>query len=145
MTDNAALAREVYDAWNSRDYDRLAAAMAPDGKTILVPTGQTFDGPDGARQSSMVWAEAFPDGAITVERVVAEGDHVAVEYTGHGTHTGTFTTPMGSIPATGRSVTLQMCDFIEFKDGKVAVQRQYFDTGSLMAQLGVASGQTATT
>lgn len=145
MTDNASLARELYDAWSARDYDRLAQAVAPDGKTILMPTGEIFEGPDGARESSKVWAEAFPDGTITVERVVAQGDIVAVEYTGRGTHTGVFRTPMGTIPPTGRSVTLQMCDFLEFRDGKLVAQREYFDTGSLMAQLGVTSGQTATT
>jgi len=145
MTDNASLARELYDAWNARDYDRLTQAVASDGKTILMPTGEIFEGPEGARESSRVWAEAFPDGSITVERVVAQGDHVAVEYIGRGTHTGVFRTPMGTIPPTGRSVTLQMCDFLEFRDGKMVAQREYFDAGSLMAQLGVASGQTAAT
>jgi hypothetical protein len=40
-------------------------------------------------------------------------------------------------------VTLQLCDVLEFSDGKVKNQRTYFDTGSLMAQLGVTAGQTA--
>ena len=67
-----------------------------------------------------------------------------VEFTGHGTHTGTLATSMGQIPATGRSLTLKLCDVIEFKDGKVATQRTYFDTGSMMAQLGITAEQVAT-
>ena len=51
---------------------------------------------------------------------------------------------MGDIPPTGRSVTLKLCDVIELADGKVTAQRSYLDTGSMMAQLGLASGQTAT-
>ena len=70
---------------------------------------------------------------------------MVVEYTGRGTHTGTLSTSMGDIPATGRSVTLQLCDVIEFKDGKVHRQRTYFDTGSMMAQLGLLAEQTAST
>jgi len=41
-------------------------------------------------------------------------------------------------------VTLHLCDVLEFSDGKIKAQRSYLDTGSLMAQLGLMSGQTAT-
>ena len=90
-----------------------------------------------------MWADGFPDGTVTVERVIASGDYVVVEFTGRGTHTGTLVTSMGEIPATGRSLTLQLCDVMEFKDGKVRDQKTYFDTGSMMAQLGLAAEQTA--
>jgi len=32
---------------------------------------------------------------------------------------------------------------MEFKEGKVQSQKTYFDTGSMMAQLGLTSAQTA--
>ena len=48
------------------------------------------------------------------------------------------------IPATGRSLTLQLCDVMEFRNGKVQSQRTYFDTGSMMAQLGLGAEQPAT-
>ena len=51
---------------------------------------------------------------------------------------------MGEIPPTGKSVTLKLCDVLELADGKVKSQRSYLDTGSMMAQLGLISGQTAT-
>ena len=92
-----------------------------------------------------MWVSGFPDGKVTVDRLIASGDDVVVEYTGRGTHTETLSTGMGDIPATGRSVTLQLCDVMEFKDGKVYRQRTYFDTGSMMAQLGLAAEQEAST
>lgn len=46
---------------------------------------------------------------------------------------------MGDIPATGRSVSLSFVDVIEFAGGKVQNQRNYFDTGALMAQLGLGA------
>jgi predicted ester cyclase len=69
---------------------------------------------------------------------------VVVEFTGRGTHTGALVTSAGSIPATGRSVTLKLCDILEFTDGKIRRQRTYFDSGSLMAQLGLTTQPTAT-
>ena len=143
MADNATLARKMHEAWNDRNFDAIAEATAPDAVLTIVGSGDTFDGVEGARQYSAMWADAFPDGRVTVDRVIATGDDVAVEYTGRGTHTGTLTTGMGDIPATGRSVTLQLCDVLEFKDGKVHRQRTYFDTGSMMAQLGLTADQMA--
>jgi len=145
MTDNESLARRLYEAWNERNFDETAAAAAPDGTITIVGPGDTFRGPEGSRQFSEMWAAGFPDGAVTVDRVIASGDYVTVEYTGRGTHTGTLATSMGDIPATGRSMTLELCDVIEFKNGKVQSQRTYFDTGSMMAQLGLGAGQAAST
>jgi predicted ester cyclase len=92
-----------------------------------------------------MWADAFPDGRITVDRVVEDDPFVVVEFTGHGTHTGPLTTAAGSIPATGRSVTLHLCDVLEFREGKAFSQHHYLDTGAMMAQLGLATEQTAAT
>ena len=145
MADNADLARSMHEAWNDRNFDMIAEATAPDAILAIVGSGDTFEGVEGARKYSAMWADGFPDGRVTVDRVIASGDDVVVEYTGRGTHTGTLSTSMGDVPATGRSVTLQLCDVTEFKDGKVYRQRTYFDTGSMMAQLGLLAGQTAST
>ncbi len=145
MADNVTLARGLYEAWNERNFDRTAELTTTDGQITIVGAGDVYRGPDGVRKYDLMWAEAFPDGKITVDRIVAADECVVVEYTGRGTQTGTLVTPAGSIPATGRSVTLQLCDVLEFSDGKVRSQRTYFDSGSLMAQLGLTAGQTATT
>ena len=145
MTDNATLARSLYEAWNERNFDEMAEATAPDGTITIIGSGDTFEGPEGSRKFGTMWADGFPDGMVTVDRVIASGDHVVVEYTGRGTHTGTLSTGMGDLPATGRSMTIQLCDVLEFKDGKVLSQRTYFDTGSMMAQLGLGAGQAAST
>ena len=143
MTDNADLARSLYDAFNERNFDEIAEATAPDGVITIVGSGDRFEGVEGALRYNQMWAGGFPDGMAVVDRVIASGDHVVVEFTGRGTHTGTLSTSMGDIPATGRSVTLQMCDVLEFENGKVRSQRSYFDTGSMMAQLGLGAEQAA--
>ena len=143
MADNAELARRMYEAWNERQFDEIADAVAPDSTLTIVGTGEKFMGTEGARQYNTMWADAFPDGRVTVDQVIAASDRVVVEFHGEGTHTGTLRTSMGEIPATGRSLTLQLCDVYEFDNGKIKTQRNYFDTGSLMTQLGLGAGQAA--
>lgn len=143
MAANADLARRVHEAWNERNFDEIAEATASDATTTIVGSGDTFDGPEGTYVYNKMWANGFPDGKVTVDRVTESGDYVVVEFTGRGTHTGTLSTSMGEIPATGRSMTLQLCDVMEFKNGKIQSQKTYFDTGSMMAQLGLAAEQTA--
>ena len=144
MADNVTLVRSLYDGWNARDFDVMAEAMAPDGAITFMGSGEVLTGPEGSRTYNEMWAAGFPDGRITVDTVSAEGDRVVVEFTGRGTHTGTLATSMGDIPATGRSVTLKLCDVIDLENGKIKAQRSYLDTGSIMAQLGLTSEQTAT-
>jgi steroid delta-isomerase-like uncharacterized protein len=145
MADNVTLARSFLEAFNERDFDRAAALVTPDAKLTIVGSGDVYEGPDGARRYDTMWADAFPDGRITIDRIIGQDDYVVAEYTGRGTHTGTLATPAGSIPATGRSVTLELCDVLEFGDGKVKSTRTYFDSGSLMTQLGVTAEQVAPT
>lgn len=145
MAGNADLVRGLYEAWNNRDFDRLAESVAPDGFITDVGSGATYRGRDGVLKYNTAWAEAFPDGRVTVDRLIEAGGTVVAEFTGKGKHTGPLVGPSGTIPATGRSVTLHLCDIYEIKDGKVASQHTYFDSGSLMAQLGMSVGQPTTT
>jgi steroid delta-isomerase-like uncharacterized protein len=144
MADNVSIARRLYDGWNERAFDEVVQYVADDGELTTVGPGDVFRGKDGARKYNENWANGFPDGRITIDRVHADGDTVIVEFTGRGTHTGTLVTSMGDIPATGRSMTLKLCDVIEFRDGLIVRQRSYFDTGSMMAQLGLLPAQAAT-
>jgi steroid delta-isomerase-like uncharacterized protein len=140
MASKATVARRLYEAWNKRDFDVVTDSVTPDAQLTVAATGDSYTGPDGLRQYSTMWADAFPDGEITLDRLIPSGDNLIVEFTEHGTHTGTWSAPTGSIPATGHSVTLHVCDVLEFSDGKLCQQRTYFDGDSLMMQLGVSDG-----
>lgn len=135
--ENAEIARKLYQHWNARDFDRLAELMTADGEIVLVGSDTRFRGPDGAQEFSRMWADGFPDGRVEIDRVIASGDRVCVEFTGRGTHTGTLRGPGGDTAATGRSVTLHLCDVYEIQNGKISSIHSYFDSASLMTQLGV--------
>jgi ketosteroid isomerase-like protein len=134
---NAATARRLYQDWNKRDFDHLASLYVGGGEIVLVGPGTRFQGPEGAKEHALMWADGFPDGRITIDKVIATDRDVVVQFTGTGTHTGTLKTPGGEIVATGRSVTLQVCDVLSFRAGRVSRLHSYFDSASLLMQLGV--------
>lgn len=148
MAQNASIVRSTYEAWNDRDFDRFAEVLAK-GEVIAMGSGGRWEGSDGARQFAEMWYEAFPDGKIEVRSITETDDTVVIEFTGRGTHTGTLRSPMGDIEATGRPMELQLCDVWSFaSDGTPTQVRTYFDTASMMAQLGLlpqpaAAGATA--
>jgi steroid delta-isomerase-like uncharacterized protein len=135
--DNASIARSLYDHWNERQFDKVADLMAAEGEIVLVGSDTRFRGPSGAIEFSHMWADGFPDGRVKVDNVIASGDYVCVQYTGTGTQTGALKSPAGEIPATGRSITLNCCDVHEFRDGKIRMVQSYFDSASMLMQLGV--------
>jgi steroid delta-isomerase-like uncharacterized protein len=135
--DNEGIARSFYTYWNEREFDRLAELLAEDGEIVLVGSDTRFRGPAGALEFSRMWADGFPDGRVEIDRVISAGDHVVLQFTGRGTQTGALRSPGGEIAATGRSVTLNLCDVHEIRNGKIRSLQSYFDTASLLAQLGV--------
>jgi steroid delta-isomerase-like uncharacterized protein len=137
VSQSASLARTVYEAYNDRDFERAANVVTDDFEFTVIPTGQAFKGPAGMRDYLQMWAAGFPDSRAEISNVVSQESGATVEFRGHGTHTGTLMTPMGDIPATGRSAELNFADVYEVRDDKLARGRTYFDMASLMRQLGL--------
>jgi steroid delta-isomerase-like uncharacterized protein len=135
--ENERIVRELFESINTRDAERGAAVIAPNCELIDVPFGEVYHGVDGWRRYHELWTTSFPDGRIEITTLVADDRRVAVEYTGQGTHTGPFRTPTGEVPPTGRRLQLQLSDFLEIESGKVVRSRSYFDSASMMRQLGL--------
>jgi steroid delta-isomerase-like uncharacterized protein len=137
VAQNASIARSTYEAWNDRDLDRFTEVLK-NGEIVMVGTGERLKGSAGARQFAEMWATGFPDGHVDIENVTEGGDRVVLELTGRGTHTGTLRTPMGDFSATDKPLVLNLCDVWTFaSDGTPTEVRTYFDSGSMMAQLGL--------
>jgi len=137
--DNATFARSLMESINAHDAERGAALIPDDTEWEEVPTGTRYRGPDGWRENFSFWIGAFPDGRVEITNLVASDTAVVVEYVGRGTNTGPIASPEGEIPPTGRSVEMRFCDVWEFREGRLAGGRSYFDMASLMAQLGLSS------
>lgn len=137
MADNTTLVRELFEAWNNRDYDAVAERVAPDCTMMDMGNGRTLQGPDGFLEFSKALFAALPDVQFSLDHLMTQGDTVVIEYTGRGTHTGDLVLPAGTIPATGRSLTVHACEVDEVENGKIQKARVYVDSGAIMAQLGL--------
>ena len=133
MSDATSIARDYLDAWNRRDWARYRDVLHPE-YTYTGGDGQTQKGQDVGLAVGQMFATAFPDGRIDVQSVHATGNVAIAEFTGRGTHTGDL---MG-IAATGRQMSIPVCNIIEVRDGKLYAEREYMDMMHLMQQIGVA-------
>jgi steroid delta-isomerase-like uncharacterized protein len=79
------------------------------------------------------WHQAFPDMAITPEKLVAEGDLVTIYWIARGTNTGTG----NGLPATGKKAELAGITIWRIVDNKIKEEWSAFDQLSMMQQLGL--------
>ena len=84
-------------------------------------------------QFARMFRTAFPDGRMTIEDMIAEGDKVVTRYTSRGTHKGDY---MG-IPATGKEVVSTGIVITRIAKGKIAEDWEEFDGIGYLQQLGV--------
>ena len=143
MGDLKAVSDEFTEAFNAHDSERIRACYA-DGAKFTAPGGVALDGPEAITEYNMTWLNAFPDAKATVTNELFAGDWVVSQVTFTGTHTETFSSPDGDIPATGKSVTGRAADLIRVKDGKVVEEHLYFDNMEVLAQLGLVPETAAT-
>lgn len=87
--------------------------------------------------------QGFPDLKGKIVGNILLGENTAafeVELT--GTHKGILPSPNGPIHPTNRSIRLTMARFVQFaKDGQIKSDNRYYDTMSIMAQLGMGMMQ----
>ena len=83
------------------------------------------------------WHQAFPDISIVPEKLIAEGDLVAIYWIARGTNTGTG----NGLPATGKKGELAGITIWRIVNGKIKEEWSAFDQLSLMQQLGLLSGK----
>lgn len=135
--DNAALANAIYTCFNENRIDDALAYAADDVVLTLMPFGQTYTGREGFRAFMQDFKTAFPDCTVNLTKQMVTEDGVISEFMARGTHRGPLGSPGGAIPPTGRRIDYPVCEVWEVRDGKLARLRNYFDSASLMRQLGL--------
>jgi ketosteroid isomerase-like protein len=79
----------------------------------------------------------MPDSAGEVTSAVDGGDSAVLEITWNGTFTGPWGTPDGDVEPTGKHQTTRACVIATFDGDAIKESHQYFDSMSLMQQLGM--------
>lgn len=141
---NEKVIRELYslaDA-SSKNTAKFVSLFSDDGYFYDVGAGKKYFGAEIGRTVD-VYAAAFPDMHRELFSVRSFGDHVLVELSLNGTHTGDLVIPAGTISPTGKKINAPCCDVFRVKDGKVFSFHCYVAVPILLEQLGIYSNLQA--
>lgn len=129
MSGNLAVVRTVVEAIAHKDYDRALPHFTDDCEYTNLPMG-SVTGPAGIRAVLEPFFGRTIENDLQILRSASEGDLVFTERLDrHRIDTGWV-----DLPVTG---------VFEFREGKIAVWREYFDMATLVQQwpaLAAASG-----
>jgi steroid delta-isomerase-like uncharacterized protein len=95
--------------------------------------GDKKDGPEGFARFVKMIRSALPDLHASIQKMVAEGDHVAMWNTATATQTG----DLFGIPASGKKISMKDFHFFRFSEGKVVEHWNQLNVLETMQQLGV--------
>lgn len=134
--DHAATMRRIYEHISAHDIDALETILAED-----FVEHEELPGEEPTREGVIAFfriqVAAFPDLAMVPEDVIDAGDKVVARVRLTGTHTA----DLPWMPATGRSVDIQVIDIMRFgDDGLVHEHWGLSDEMAMMRQLGVVEG-----
>jgi predicted ester cyclase len=120
------------EGWSGGNYDLAHEIIAP-VMTVHGAGGQSVGmGPEGLIDLIKTWRTAFPDGRMTVDDIIVEGDLVGIRNTWHGTQTESFY----GIPASGKEVHVTSVGLDRVTDGQVVEGWGELDMVGMMQQLG---------
>lgn len=128
---NKAIAKRAFDEILSQGHLELAEQLyAKD----FINHGLNRDATLQEDQAALKgWHQAFSDIAILPDKLIAEGDLVAIHWVARGTNTGTG----NGLPATGKKAEIAGITIWRIVDGKIKEEWSAFDQLSMMKQLGL--------
>jgi steroid delta-isomerase-like uncharacterized protein len=132
MHDVKEIARRLAeDPWRGKLEEVLE--LVDDAYVGYVPgSPEPIRGKAGFREFVSAYLTGFPDGKITVDELIAEGDVVAIRWTGRGKNTGELL----GMPPSGKQVTLSGMSFTRIVDGKAVEDWTTWDQLAMLQQLG---------
>jgi steroid delta-isomerase-like uncharacterized protein len=130
--------REHMESENRLDFDTTIATF-DHPRYELVGTGQVFDGEERVREYYAASRAAFPDQRNEIHSLRHADDAVVVEFDLLGSHLGNF----AGFDPTGRTFRCRMAAIFEFDGDRIVCERIYFDSGTILRQLGLV-GDPAT-
>ena len=136
---NKQTVRDLYDALDAQDFDRLNAKMSTDLALQIVGTQASIPW-NGVVEMIQMYYGALEGYNHVIDQLVAEGDWVVARLTYSGTHTGEFQ----GVPATGNTFTYGGTHFLRVVDGVVQEFWLLEDDLRLMQQLGMDLAPTGT-
>jgi predicted ester cyclase len=129
--DNRALLdRYMQAVWVEANPEAITDFVSADYRRYGAPGAAPLD-IAGQIERIRGFRAAFPDITVVLDDVIADDHGVAFRSTMQGTHLGDF----AGVAGTGRSVLVQLVDFMEIRDGAIVAQWGGPDMHDLMRQL----------
>jgi steroid delta-isomerase-like uncharacterized protein len=132
-TRREAVVIEHMESENVHEFDRTLGTFAHP-RYEIVPTGDVFDGTDEVMAYFEETRTAFPDQRNENATMHHAEDSVVVEFDLLGTHLGNFR----ALPATGKAFKCRTLAIFEFEGDRIVCERVYFDSATILRQLGIA-------
>src|SRR5438552_11435057 len=128
---NVETLRAAHESWNRRDF----AGVVRNSAESLVYTDNarslSLNGRDKFREWTEAWAKAFSDGRITNPKYFDAETSFVTQFTVECTNDG----PLGSLPPSGRRISLSFCEVCQLdKQGRVVSGGCYYDQYTLLTQ-----------
>ncbi len=117
---------------NRHDFDATIRTFAHP-RYELIATGEVHDGEAAVREYFATSRAAFPDQRNEVRAIHDTDAGVIVEFDLLGTHRG----PLRGIPPTGREFRCPMVALFLFEGDRIVCERVYFDSATILRQLGL--------
>ncbi len=128
-----AIVIEHMESENRHEYDATIETFAHP-RYELIATGDVFDGRAEVERYFEQTRTAFPDQRNELIALHHSDDAVIAEAMLYGTHLGSFR----GLPATGREFEMRICAIFVFEQERLVCERVYFDTATVLRQLGIA-------
>ncbi|MEI9950743.1 MAG: ester cyclase [Pseudomonadota bacterium] len=130
------------DGWasfNSKDFSKFLTIWADGATSEALDMGPPVVGAAAILEAGPKgFANGFPDGSGEVQLTLINGNNILGVVLLRGTNTGTFVTPAGPVPPTGKKVGFLAAHSIELNDaGKAVREVMAYDGGTVAGQLGL--------
>jgi steroid delta-isomerase-like uncharacterized protein len=121
----------VGEVWNNGNLATVDEVFAPNYRGH-DPDRPGLDGPEAVKRSVAEFHTAFPDFAISIDDLIAEGDRVVWRYTMTGTHNAPF---LGAPPC-GRRIAATGISIFRIDGGVLREGWINFDALGMLRQFG---------
>jgi steroid delta-isomerase-like uncharacterized protein len=129
----ALVSRWFEEVWTNGRAELIEELLAADSSVYGL--GPDLHGAAAFKPFYAAYRTAFPDVAVRIDDVIAEGDIVAARWTATGTHQGDGL----GFPATGKKVRFTGMVFVRVANGKMIEGWNSFDQLGMLQQLGVVN------
>ena len=133
ISDLAAYAGVVNEAWNSHDIDRVLRFYSPEYIGDDVAQASLQRGREGLREMLETYWSAFPDLQFAVTDVLVQGSRLAIFWTAEGTHQGSIM----NIPPTGHKVKVRGASIIDIENDAIVRGQYIWDLAGMLRHMGL--------